>query len=76
MNDCAEFHTKYSYTRYHFIILKKESLGHLLKCALKAEKAGDTGEKLKAYSTAKKSWAVNEQWGKFDRNYITISETE
>ena len=65
---CGISHKIFIYcNRYHFIILKKESLGHLLQCALKAEKAGDTGEKLKAYSTAKKSWAVNEQWGKFDR---------
>ena len=35
--------------------LKNESLGHLLKCALKAEKAGGTGEKLKAYFSAKNS---------------------
>ena len=32
--------------------LKNESLG---KCALRAEKAGGTGEKLKAYFSAKKS---------------------
>ena len=35
--------------------LKNESLGYLLKCALKAEKAVGTREKLKAYFSAKKS---------------------
>ena len=32
---------------------KGENLGHLLKCAMKAEKAGGTGDKLKAYFSAK-----------------------
>ena len=35
--------------------LKNESLRHLLKCALKAEKAGGTGEKLTDYFNGKKS---------------------
>ena len=35
--------------------LNNESLRHLLKCALKAEKAGGTGEKRKAYFNGKKS---------------------
>jgi len=34
---------------------KGENLGHLLKCAMKAEKAGGTGYKLKAYFSAKTS---------------------